>query len=190
MAVSEVGICNLALARLGESRIISLSESTKAARACGAVYEFMRDEVLQAHPWTFAKTRATLARLDTIAPFGYRYAYQLPAGFLQAVRLHDAGADYEIEGNRLLTDESGVNLVYIERIIDTNRFSPLFVSALSARLAAEITLRLVPSAGVQKNMLTLYNKLMEEAKAADARQDQRAHAGLNPDNDSWITART
>ena len=58
---SEVQICNLALAKIGDQQITSLTENSKAGRLCNLVYEPLRDATLRAHPWNFAITRETLA---------------------------------------------------------------------------------------------------------------------------------
>ena len=64
---SEVQICNLALAKIGDQQITSLTENSKAGRLCNLVYEPLRDATLRAHPWNFAITRETLA-LHSVAP--------------------------------------------------------------------------------------------------------------------------
>ena len=47
---SVVGICNLALTKLGAARITSLTDDTKQARALNAIYEATRDAELAAQP--------------------------------------------------------------------------------------------------------------------------------------------
>jgi hypothetical protein len=56
---ADFQIVNLALTRLGDLRIASLSDATAAGEAATAVYAALRDEVLRAHPWNFAIQRAT-----------------------------------------------------------------------------------------------------------------------------------
>lgn len=56
---ADYQIVNLALTRIGDLRIASLSDATAAGQAANAVYASLRDEVLRAHPWNFAVQRAT-----------------------------------------------------------------------------------------------------------------------------------
>ena len=56
---ADYQIVNLALTRLGDLRIASLSDATAAGQAANAIYAALRDEVLRAHPWNFAVQRAT-----------------------------------------------------------------------------------------------------------------------------------
>lgn len=58
---TDQDICNRALGRLGEERILSLSENTPAGRACYLHYQPTVDEVLRSHRWNFAQARVVLA---------------------------------------------------------------------------------------------------------------------------------
>lgn len=83
MAYSVVGIVNMALQRIGVKRIASLTENSDQAIAANAVWEYIRDEVLSAKDWKFAKTRVVLAQNVTTPEYTYDYAYTLPTDFLR-----------------------------------------------------------------------------------------------------------
>lgn len=138
-----VTICNLALGRLGTTRIMSLDEASQPARYCKLFYENTRDEVLRSHPWSFAKARQTLSLLSTTPSFGWANQFQLPADCLRPIQVNEweqdeAPDNWLIEGNRLLTDASTVDLLYVRRVTDSTLFDSIFVKALSVKLAAEI----------------------------------------------------
>ena len=78
---SVINICNIALARIGNSRTInSLTEKTKEAYTCNLFYESMRDAVLADNDWNFAMSRVVLADLGDPAPgWLFRYQYRLRA---------------------------------------------------------------------------------------------------------------
>lgn len=81
---SEVGICNMALSRIGQSRTISqLGNANEAERACALWYEQCRDEVLEDFPWSFAGTFVELAEVDVPIP-GWTYVYRYPTDCMQA----------------------------------------------------------------------------------------------------------
>lgn len=86
MAYSEVGICNLALTRIGVKRIAALSGTDPTSQDCNAIWEYVRDEVLGVRDWKFAKTRAALAKNATTPLYTWLYAYTLPTLFLRLAR--------------------------------------------------------------------------------------------------------
>lgn len=139
---SVTDICNLALGRFGEKRIVSLSEESEAARVCTVFYAQTRDELLREHKWNFAIKRAELTRLVATPDWGYDYYYQLPTDYMRFASLNDGDlvnkAEFEIEGDTLLSDIDEANLRYVYAITDSEQFDSLFVDALSSKLAAKI----------------------------------------------------
>lgn len=92
MAYNEFGVVNLALSRLGIARITSADWTTPAtvqALDANAVYEYIRDEVLEARDWRFAKTRCQLEQRYETPIFGFDYAYSLPDNFLRFPLMND-----------------------------------------------------------------------------------------------------
>jgi hypothetical protein len=68
MAYSILGIVNMALGRIGVKRITSWPDATTSQGiAANAVWEFIRDEVLESRDWRFAKTRSVLAQYPPFA---------------------------------------------------------------------------------------------------------------------------
>jgi hypothetical protein len=66
MAYSELGTVNLALQHLGIPIITTgdwATPATKQAIAANAAWEYVRNEVLEAADWHFAKTRTTLSKV-------------------------------------------------------------------------------------------------------------------------------
>ena len=62
---SEVEICNLALARLGDAAtVVSIDppEGSAQAEHCAMFYPMARDTLLAQHPWGFAQRRVRPAR--------------------------------------------------------------------------------------------------------------------------------
>lgn len=61
-------IANAALVLIGARRITTFGETTsEESRIINAVYDDVRDEVLQEHPWGFAQKRATLVDMTRTA---------------------------------------------------------------------------------------------------------------------------
>jgi hypothetical protein len=98
---TEVDICNLALANLGDTATVaSLNppEGSAQAEHCARFYPMARNALLEMHPWGFATHRVRLALLGN--PWAqWRYAYAQPADVLNllAVLPPDAADDYSID---------------------------------------------------------------------------------------------
>lgn len=190
---SKVGICNLALIRLGSQPITAITDDTKRAIALNANYDIVLDIVLADNPWNFAISRTTLARLADAPAFGYSYQYQLPSDCLKVLGIVDETVsgnpdptiEYKIEGGKLLTEESTVHLKYISRVTDPNLFSPKFLSAFAMRLAAEIAYHITGNASLKTEIMKEYVMELSGARSVDAQED-------TPEvyqSDTWITAR-
>lgn len=150
MATDVTTICNLALNKLGASGIMSLDDASASAGTCKLFYEPTRDEVLRSHRWNFAIKRTELSQLSDAPLFGWAFQYELPTDCLRVLQLNgyeqwERPDMWETEGGMLLTDEDTTHLKYIARVTDTNLFDPLFVDALSSRLAAKIAVKITGS---------------------------------------------
>lgn len=95
---SEVDICNLALAHLGDTATVSSlypAEGSAQAEHCARFYPIARDSLLEMHSWNFSTVRASLALLDiTIPEWTYVYAAPNDALNVLAVLPPEANDDY------------------------------------------------------------------------------------------------
>ncbi len=176
MAANEPSICNLALGKLGEKRIMALSDSSQAARFCTLFYEQTRDEILRSHAWNFATSRATLSELAAAPAFGWENQFALPSDCLRVLQLNgyeelQARDLFEIEGRNLLTDEDTAEIKYTARITDANQFDPLFIAALASLLASKLCVPLTGARSQAATLLEEYEKVISGvAKKMDAKE--------------------
>lgn len=164
MASTEVTICNLALGELGSKTILALTESSSEARACRLFYEQTRDEVLRSHRWNFAIKRTTLSALSALPPFGWDKQYQLPPDCLRVLQVNgweecEREDNWSVEGGRLLTDASNVQLRYIARVTDASKYDPIFIEALAVKLASKLAQPLTGSRTIPGDLLTKYERI-------------------------------
>lgn len=167
---SEVDIINSAMNMIGASNIISRTEDSKSARVTNQRFDYVRDAVLRAHPWNCAVTRRTLAP-DTTAPnFDWKYAFTLPTDpyCLRVLRLDYLDIEHRVEGRKIVTDESTINLIYIARVTDPNEFDQLLIETIAARLAADVSFTLSQSTSLTQSMWSLYDSKLKEARFVDA----------------------
>lgn len=192
----EVGICNSGLAKIGNNRIISLTQGTPAANLCAEQYEKLRDDLLRSHDWNFAASRVKLGQLSATPAFGYDYQYALPSDWMRTITVHAADNRYvhiteyatestEAEGRVLLTDYPDVYLRYVRKITDVNLMDPAFREALAWRLAVELSVPLTKSGSLRDRMDAGFEDALSIAKSIDGQDDPPQRV---PEGD-WVTAR-
>lgn len=199
---SEVDICNLALAHLGDvANVSSLDPPEGSAQAahCARFYPIARDALLEVHNWKFITRRATLAQL-AVDSFNWAYAYAEPAGALRVVSVLPSTAMATAEGEKfetmgdndgnslVLTDLAGATALYTVRVSDTTKFPPLVVDALARLLAAYLAGPVLKGeAGIAeaKAQMQLFRASLSLATASDANQRK-----VEPEHSvDWIAGR-
>ncbi len=184
---STVEICNMALTRVGDKRIISLDDGTERADLCKLLYPLIRREVLRRYHWASAKSRVQLPAASGTPANGYQYAYDLPGDVIHVravVGLYRT--DWAREGRQILTDRAApIEILYTRDLDDAEEADPLLANVLASRLAVEISKRLEESHTAKDFLLSELNDALRVAKSQDA--IERTPHRL-PD-DSWLLAR-
>ena len=158
---SFVEITSNALRLLGDDPITSLSDDSERARLVNALYEEVRDEVTRAAMWNCAKDRQVLASLTATPAFGWAFYHQLPSDCLRVVDVlsGDTRIEHELEGRKLMTDESSVNLIFLKKITDPNDMDSLFIGVYTAKLAAELAEPVTGSRSLGEQMWSGYSAI-------------------------------
>lgn len=199
---SEVDICNLALARLGDNATVASidpPEGSAQAEHCARFYAVARDSLLEMHAWKFATRRVLLAKL-TVESWDWSFAYAEPAGALKLLGVLSATASnddetqpYEAESAAngtaiILTNQEGASLRFVARVTDTTKFSPLFVDALAWLLASYLAgpvLKGDAGAAMAKACLQSFMLAFSNARVSDANQRK-----VRPEHTpTWIAGR-
>ena len=169
---SFVEITSNALRLLGDDPITSLTEDSERARLVNALYEEVRDEVTRAAMWNCAKDRQVLASLADTPAFGWSYYHQLPSTCLRVIDVlsGDIRIDHEVEGRKIMTDVSSVNVIFLKKITDPNDMDALFIGAYTAKLAAELAEPVTGSRSLAEQMWTLYDRKVREARTIDSQE--------------------
>lgn len=193
---SEVSICNMALGHIkSKSTIASLDESSTEAKKCKLFYAQARDEVLEEFNWHFAKRDAELAEIGTV-PLGWAFQYAYPADSVAIRKIlisprDDDPVPFELAHSDvndtivILTDREAAFIEYTKQVTNTILFSPLFVSALSFKIASYIAMPLSGKQELRDEALSLYNLMISKARASSLNQGQKDES---PDA-SWISGR-
>lgn len=176
MAVSNTSICNMALGRIGGKRINDFDDAgdTKLeAVQCRLHYEQTRNALLRSHWWRFASARKTLSRDPVTPDFEWDYQFDLPNDFLRMKRPYEDYStnpeyplmySYELEGSKLLTNDTAMEIKYIKKVTDEAKFDPLFIEVLVLALALKFIPALAGGAvalrqDVEKELAVLMKKV-------------------------------
>jgi len=170
MSTSVVDICNSALTQLGASNITSLTEDSKVGRIMNQRYPHVRDSVMRAHPWNCLITRKTLAPDLGDPAFEFSNAFTLPTDpyCLRVLSIGRLDIAYRVEGRKILSSESNIELTYVGRVDDLSLWDSLFAEAVVAALAADVCYPIVGSNTLQENFRILYEDKLREARFVDA----------------------
>ena len=181
---SSVDLCNSALNMIGASNITSFTEDSKAARLCNQRYDFIRDKVFRSHNWNCLLTRVVLTPDATAPTFEFANQFTLPTDpfCLRPMNLDASSIVYNVEGRKILTDESTINLIYVARILDVNTYDVALMETISIALAADFAYPLTNSVSLGQAMQQKYDKMVSEARFLDAIEGATA-------NNSTVTDR-
>lgn len=177
---STVQLFNTAIARLGGDQIDylrSAQEQGTIGQLCETILPHLLDLALQAHDWSFALSRSVLALLpaDSASHPVFDLAYALPADCVHAIRLEgeplpNQSPVWEIEGQRLWTNESPAVLLYVRRVTDPVQWPAAFADALAWALAGELASARLNDSQKQKSFVSYYHEALALAIARDLRQ--------------------
>jgi len=191
---SKLDIGNRALTKLGEARITTFDETSKAAETLKSMFDIVADAELRANVWNFAKARALLPALSTAPEFGYARAFQLPTDWLRTLQVGqfpvyprpDSRGLFSIEGRQILTDLGApLALRYIARPESTLQYDALFIEVLACRLAAECAEPICQSTTKAQAKWQEYASAVQVAKRANAiERPSQAIA-----DDTWMESR-
>ena len=161
--MTDVQICNLALARLGDARITTLSDATAQAQYCSLFYAQTLEELQTEFDWQFCRKLASLTANATAPAFGYTRRFAVPTDFLRLIRLNGIDEDenfskWEIVDGFIHTDlAEPAQIEYIANVTDSTKFPAVFVEILSAKLAANLALPLTGSKELFAQMAEVFS---------------------------------
>lgn len=183
MSQSSLDLANAALTKLGASTITILTEGTKGARMCNARYQACVDLVTRMHPWDCAVERVTLApRTDLTPDSDYSYYSPLPSDSLRVLQVGTVNYpidDYEIEGRNIASNQTTLPIKYIKQLTDLTICDPLLFDAFACYLAMDIAYAMTQDHEMRKEMSSLFQEAIKEAKGANAKEGPPLEVGAN-----------
>ena len=194
MALSQVQIVNLALTKLGQDRVVAITDDTEAARVMRSMWDMTLDTTLASFPWKFAIKRVELAALAD-APLGTEWTlqYTLPDECLRLVQVGEDWAFYNpttplftLEGGVILSNEPAPLFVrYVQRLTIVGLGPPLFGRVMAMQLAADASEKLTTSNSKFEAAMLALEVAVKEAR----RQNAIERPPITLANSDWLASR-
>lgn len=185
MAVSRVDIANMALLKLGQSPIMSLTDNAVNAQRASQEMEPALETVLRAYPWPFAIQRKELSRLLEQPLYQFKYYYKIPQDLVRIMSLNTQGDTYSLENGKLATNASTVHIKYVSKDLALTYMDMATRDVIACNLAARLCIIVTENPQLQNQLWQQYDILMTQARNTWAVEDmpQRVIEG------GWIPAR-
>ena len=153
--LTKIDLCSMALLKLGENQIQSLSDDTAAAKLGRTLVDFVIDTLLAIHPWRFACRNYELVR-DGNGDF------VVPSDVLRIVK-----ANGKLMENKIVSNTNSLTITAIVRITP-NDFPSYFASLVATKLAVEFCMPLTSDQTVFRTLVALYENELQTAKFIDS----------------------
>ncbi|GJM01964.1 MAG: hypothetical protein DHS20C08_04650 [Rhodomicrobium sp.] len=187
---STAALCNRFLTRIGANEISSLDQESKEARVCKANFEYLRDDVNSAHAWGFALKLGTLAQSASSPEWGATYQYAIPTDLLGFItskgEIQGLEEPYRIVGDYIVTNAATVQIEYVSRVENLNKWTPQAREALISRMQAELASGLTGSSGGVKAYWDMYIEKLSIAGAYNGAESTPREFIV----DTWLSSRS
>jgi hypothetical protein len=193
---TETAVANLALQRIGEGSITTLSGTGVSAVAANLFFADTRDEVSRLLPWACLTNRTTLTTTGASAISGWTYYHTFDDTYLRILGLTDTNQTpnikYRIEGLRLYHNLASGFVRYVKKETTITTWDALLLSSIECRLASKIAYKITGKEELglvlQQEYVTLLS-LAVQVGAVESHEDNDAILQILRDQLSQETLR-
>lgn len=172
---TRLGVWNGALLLLGETKLVSETETREARYACEDHYPNAVQFMLERAFWNFALKRAELTGTTANAATGFTYGKEKPADWAKTFILseniqseHPIPMRYADEGGFWQTDVATFQVIYVSSDLGTDE--TLWPASFQFAVEAELAFRMAPKLASARvgDMKQLAKDALRDAKSQDA----------------------
>jgi len=145
----------MALLKLGESPIQSLTDNTPAAQISRTLFDTITDTLIASHIWRFATKSFDLTK-------NADGEFLIPADCLRVLK-----CDGEIRGRMILCDADHLSILGLVRVAPES-FPGYFSSLVATKLAMEFCIPLIGDQTMFRMLAALYETELQTAKFIDS----------------------
>ncbi len=153
--LTKIDLCSMALLKLGEPAIQSLTDDSAAAQLSRTLFDTITDGLLALYPWRFATKEFDLPR-NTDGDF------TIPSDVLRITKCNG-----QIIGNRVISPSDSMSITAVMRTTP-DKFPSYFVSLVTTKLAMEFCIPLLGDSSLFRMLATLYESELQSAKFIDS----------------------
>ena len=189
MAVSKTSLVNKALTLAGATPITNITDDTNNARIVNRVYEIALKSILGECKWNFCTKRALLVSSATTMVWYYTNetsVYVRPSECIRIFGTNDDDAEWREEGDLIISDTTGLGIIYTYYLDDPSKYPSAFVEAFIDKLCSDIGYMIINDKQAGSLFLEKYNKIsLTKAMAENAQIGK--HQYLK--DDAWEIAK-
>jgi hypothetical protein len=179
-----VSVVNESLSKIGDAQIEDLQAGDNTSAFCNALLASSLRKLFGLHNWNCVKKRMTLSPLVDAPNFGYSYQFQIPENFSKIVSI--SSVDYSLEGDKILSNETILDLVYIFLPEDATSINPSILrSALVTCLAAMLAIPLAGSNSLANRLNSEFVAIVSEAKIQNDNTTEISEEYVFGDGSFW-----
>lgn len=173
---TKVGILNGTLALIGQPPAVGPSDQSTWVKRIVALYPDTVRELLEKHPWKFARVMEQLQRLPTSSG-GRSYSYNKPAKCLKICFINNTGDDgddewheYDSGDGKIHADFDTLYMWFVssDYLIKEGSWPQTFAAAVSAELAFKVLPVSSRDRGARSDAKSYAKDTLKSAKSTDA----------------------
>ena len=153
--LTKIDLCSMALLKLGERPIQSLTDDSAAAQLARTLFEPVMDALIAAHPWRFAmRTYELTETVDN--------DFVIPSDVLRVIQTPG-----KITNGRIVAPNEKITITAIVRVAPES-YPSYFVSLAATKLAMEFCVPMTGDQTVFRMLAALYETEYASAKFIDS----------------------
>lgn len=170
--LTKIDLCSMALLKLGEQPIQSLTDDGAPAQLARTLFDPVIDALIASHPWRFAcKSFDLIPTTEGDFP--------VPTECIRILKCNG-----QVIGNKIISHTNALSIVATVRV-PVESFPSYFVSLAATKLAMEFCIPLTGDQNVFRMLAALYETELQSAKFVDS----TISVNRDIDNFSLINAR-
>jgi hypothetical protein len=172
MSVTKTSLINKALTIAGATPITNITDDTNNARIVNRVYEIALKSILGECKWNFCTLRALLVSSATTMNWNYTNetcVYVRPSTCVRIFGTNDDNAEWREEGDYIISDTTGLGIIYTYYLDDPSKYPSSFVEAFIDKLCSDIGYMIINDVRIAQAFLEKYEKVsLPKAMAENA----------------------